>query len=259
MTLERIVEASVPSGEIARRAREVYRSILPDFASRGGASFTVLSARDCERLLRLYDRIVFRGGLHEKLADRPVRFRVSSRMTAAAGKTFHRRFRAGAGGAARDEYEIAISATLLFQTFRDVERSITVSGIECRNRLEALQRIFEHELVHLVEILLWNRSSCSADRFQCIAERLFGHKAHTHQLITPRERAWRRFGIRPGDRVAFHVNGERLEGFVNRITRRATVLVEDESGARYSDGKRYARFYVPLSMLDAADSSTREG
>ena len=36
---------------------------------------------------------------------------------------------------------------------------------------------------------------------------------------------------------------------VNRITRRATILVEHPKGQSYSDGKRYLKFYIPLPLL----------
>ena len=54
---------------------------------------------------------------------------------------------------AKVEYEITISATLLFNTFQDVDRPVTVGGLVCRDRVEAFQRIFEHELLHLAEFL----------------------------------------------------------------------------------------------------------
>ena len=43
--------------------------------------------------------------------------------------------------------------------------------------------------------------------------------------------------------------GARHVGVVNRITRRATILVESDAGTAYSDGKRYLKFYIPLTML----------
>lgn len=147
-------------------------------------------------------------------------------------------------------FEIAVSSTLLFQTFADVERPIKVTGVLCHNRLEALQRIFEHELIHLVEMLLWQASCCGAPRFKDIAGRFFGHKESNHQLITPDERAREKFGIRPGDRVTFEMDGLPYTGVVNRVTKRATILVEDSRGPRYSDGKRYAKFYIPVGMLE---------
>src|SRR6266567_7942040 len=71
-----------------------------------------------------------------------------------------------------------------------------------RQRMEALQRIFEHEIVHLIEQLCWENSDCAARRFRDIAERLFLHRAHTHDLITRRERA-AESGIHVGSRVTF--------------------------------------------------------
>jgi hypothetical protein len=72
-------------------------------------------------------------------------------------------------------------------------------------------------------------------------------------LITPRERAMVKFGIRPGMKVRFRFDGAEHQGIVNRINKRATVLVEDRQGAPYSDGKRYAKFYVPVPLLRVAD------
>jgi hypothetical protein len=130
-----------------------------------------------------------------------------------------------------------------------MDRRVTVCGLECENRLEALQRIFEHEMVHLIEQLCWQTSDCAAARFQDIAAKLFLHRAHTHDLITRRERALVS-GIRIGSPVTFDFEGRRLMGRVNRITKRATVLVEDSEGVKYSDGLRYRTYYVPIACLE---------
>ena len=143
----------------------------------------------------------------------------------------------------------SISTTLLYQTFYDVDRPVVVTGLRCQDRFDALQRIFEHEIVHLMEMLVWTDSSCTRERFQSIARRFFGHREHTHQLITPKERASAKFNIRPGDQVDFAFEGRRLVGIVNRITKRATVLVESADGERYSDGRCYSKYYVPVSHL----------
>ncbi len=145
-------------------------------------------------------------------------------------------------------FEIAIASGMLFDGFRDPEHRVKVCGLECANRLDALQRIFEHELIHLVEHLCWETSNCSRERFQEIAARLFLHREHTHNLMTRREMA-ARSGILRGSQVSFDFEGRRLSGRVARITKRATVLVEDPSGARYTDGRNYRTFYVPLHAL----------
>ena len=138
---------------------------------------------------------------------------------------------------------------MLFQAFNEDHREITVNGMVCTDRLQAMQRVFEHELIHLVELMFWGTSSCRQDRFQSLARRIFGHTEYTHRLITRTERARALHGIGVGERVSFSFEGSRLTGVVNRITKRATVLVESENGQPYSNGKRYAKYYVPLEAL----------
>jgi len=128
---------------------------------------------------------------------------------------------------------------------------VTTSGIACRDRLDALQRVMEHEIVHLIEMLLWGESSCSQPRFHSLTLRFFGHTQNKHNLITPKEKAFVKFGIRPGVKVRFRCDGIEYAGVVNRVSKRATVLVEDPRGRRYTDGKHYAKFYVPVQMLEA--------
>jgi hypothetical protein len=120
----------------------------------------------------------------------------------------------------------------------------------CQDRLQALQRIFEHELLHLAEFLAWGRSNCRADNFHALSRRIFAHEGAFHDLVSPREQAAVAHGIRIGDMVTFETDNTRYHGRVNRITRRATVLVEDPQGVDFSDGKRYLTFYVPLTELN---------
>ncbi|MCB9922730.1 MAG: SprT-like family protein [Planctomycetaceae bacterium] len=231
------------------KTQSIYNELLRRSRCLGTGNFKSISSDDIASLFDLYDERFFDGRCRRVLGDAPLSFRLSKRMTQAAGKATRLRHRDRLTKQIRTEYEIAVSTTLLFQTFHDIDRPIVMSGIECRDRLEALQRIFEHELVHLIEFLLWEQSSCSARRFQSIANRFFCHTEHTHQLITPRERALTKFGVKPGSRVSFRLDGQHYVGVVNRITKRATVLVEDARGVKYTDGKRYTKFYVPLGQL----------
>jgi len=207
--------------------------------------FRAIHPRDLELLFSFYDKRFFAGLLQRALAGRNLTFRLAPRMTRAGGTTTKTLSRSSG----QVSYEIAIATGLLFAGFQDDDRDVTVSGIRCENRLEALQRIFEHELVRLIEQLCWESSNCAASRFQYIARRLFLHQAHTHALITRRERA-ADSGIRPGARVTFVFEGQRLTGRVNRITKRATVLVQDSAGRKFTDGQRYKPYYVSITDLE---------
>jgi hypothetical protein len=109
-----------------------------------------------------------------------------------------------------ERYELSVSTTLLFESFRDQQRPITIGGQECADRLDALQRIMEHEMVHLVEQLRWCETDCAAPRFQSMVRRLFGHTQPKYALVSPRERP-AQLGFKPGRRVAFDFEGVRYE------------------------------------------------
>jgi hypothetical protein len=235
-----------PPSEVAARTSRIYRTILERSAHVRRGNFEALGISDLRLLFDLYDQEFFEGLLTGMLFEDgagEIDLRLSDRMTRAAGKTFMRRTRTG------PRYEIAVSTFLLFQTFREIDRPVKVGGITCRDRLEALLRIFEHELLHLAEFLACGKSSCAAPPFHALSRDIFGHNGVVHDLVTPREVAALTHEIRLGDVVAFEHEGISHVGRVNRITKRATILVEDEAGRLYSDGRRYARFYVPLTLL----------
>ena len=243
---------------VEQKTAGIYAHMLEQSAHVDGGNFDSLSHTDVELLFTLYDESFFQKRLERMLRHDdawPMQFRVSGQMTRSGGKTIQRMH-----GPRHDHqprrvtYEIAVSSWLLFQTFKEDHRPITVSGITCRDRLGALLRIMEHEVIHLAELLTWGQSSCGAPRFQRLAGGLFGHTAVTHGLITRAERARIEQGIRGGTRVWFDHDGRRFEGVVNRITKRATVLVPDDEGVLYSDGNRYLKFYVPLEILRRVES-----
>ncbi len=115
--------------------------------------------------------------------------------------------------------------------------------------MQALQRIMEHEIIHLAELLAFDNSSCSAARFKLLAKNIFGHADTKHDLVTPREHAAVTQGIKVGQSVEFRFQGVRHVGRVNRIHHRATILVESGKGMKHSDGKKYVKFYIPVPML----------
>jgi hypothetical protein len=217
-------------------------------------NFDAIAGKDVGLLFELYDREFFGGWLAEQVEQKspqPLRCRVSSRMTRAGGKTTRWR----AQGGQQHSYEIAIAARLLFLSFGDVNRPIRIGGHVCESRLDALQRIMEHEIIHLIELLEWGESSCKQPRFKQLIGNIFGHTESHHELITPTEDAAVRHQVMVGAMVGFEFKGRQLQGRVNRINRRATVLVESKDGQRYSDGKRYEKYYVPLDQLRSIPAS----
>ncbi len=244
-----ITTAQLPYVQRVSLCEQIGGEVLSSSKCMDAPNFQAVSSADLRRMAELYDEVFFQGRLLSFARTFGISFRWSSRMTSAGGKTIRTTARNPATGQLHVTYEIALSSTLLFQTFSDLQRPIRVTGISCSNRLQAMQRILEHELVHLSEMLIWDDSCCAAPRFQGIAHRLFSHSEHRHELITQQERAAKKFNIRVGSMVTFEFEGRPYIGSVNRITRRATVLVCDSRGELYRDGKRYRKYYVPVSQL----------
>ncbi len=230
-------------------SRRIYQTALACRPGWQAGNFQQLDNRDLQFVFNATDDLFFDGMVRQlaKSHGFPVRFRVSQRMTHSGGIT---KMTALPGRKRKREFEIAVSAPLLFHSFQEgVGKATLVTGVPCLNRLEALQKIIEHEMLHLIELMVWDDSNCSGRRFRSIAARIFGHSQSNHQLLTPRDIARRDHNIAPGDWVHFSHRGSQLSGRVNRITKRATVLVPCGQGTRYSDGKRYAKFYVPFDRL----------
>jgi len=249
--LLQIVESTtLGADQIAARTAQIHAAVLSKSKYIDNPNFTTIHPDDLELLFAEYDNEFFDGQIRKTLGTIPLHFGLSKRMTSSGGKTAHHPGRADG----KQWYEISVSTTILFGCFGgDDHRAITASGIVCRDRLDALGRVMEHELVHLIEMLLWDKSSCAKSRFHSITLRFFGHTENKHRLITPKEKAIVKYGIKPGMTVRFRFDGVQHKGVVNRINKRATVLVEDRKGVPYSNGKRYAKFYVPVQMLEAME------
>jgi hypothetical protein len=243
---ELVTSMRLPEELIEQRVSEIQRDLLAQSRHLRAVNFSAIHSADLEFLFTAYDTRFLGGLTRPALAGHALTFRLSPRMTRAGGTTTRLISRTG-----EVRHDIAIASSMLFDAFAHADRSVSVAGLECCNRLDALQRVMEHEMVHLIEQLCWGSSNCSARRFQEIAARVFRHRAHTHNLVTRWERA-STVGIVVGSRVTFTFEGRQLTGRVNRITKRATVLVEEPNGVRFSNGLRYKTYYVPIPWLKPA-------
>ena len=132
----RLVGLNHAPAVVAERTRAIYATVLERSKYVGSGNFTAIAPNDLRLLFDLYDAAFFDGLLDAMLrADRAeLSFRLSRRMTRVAGTTTHLRERslAATQSSGADRYEIAVSTTLLFGTFRDVDRPVTV-GVGTRS------------------------------------------------------------------------------------------------------------------------------
>lgn len=214
-------------------------------AGRLAQNSSTLTTADLRLAFQVTDELFFEGMVRRLLAktQSPLSFRLGYRLTQAGGKTTCRTW-----ANHHRHFEIAVAPRLLAATFA-TQSSVMVTGLRCETPQAALLRIMEHEMLHLIEMVLWRRSTCQQPRFRRLARNWFGHLSSDHHLLTPQRHAARQHQIHIGSRVCFEFANRSWSGVVNHIERRATVLVRDPRGTRFSDGQRYRKFYVPLHEL----------
>ncbi|MEW6524939.1 MAG: SprT-like domain-containing protein [Bacillota bacterium] len=247
--MERLALASLELlAEQVRRNRSIVRArLMARLPNVDGGKLICLASADLRLLFDLYDNAVFQGTLGRQVGGR-LGFSLSTRMTKSAGQLiFPRNLASLPPGEQWFEFRIGID---LFSSYQATDRPQVVNGIPAVDALEALQIVFEHELCHLIELVSFGKTSCHGRRFKAMARSIFGHTGTRHQLPTRRELAETQLGLKVGDQVWFSHHRTQVHGVIDRIHKRATVMVPDPGGDhRDGQGSRYRKWYVPLHLL----------
>lgn len=247
MDKSRLALLAYTKGEISA-GRAAVRAALPAVSGNlTGGFIDRIAASDLRLLFNLYDSR-FLGRYFQDLFPGRLTFSLSSRMTRNAGKIIYPRNIATLDPG-EESYELRLGVDFFFRYY-EISREKRVNGIKTADALEALQLVLEHEICHLVELHCYGSSNCRRERFRTLAGNLFGHIESYHHLPTVSEIAGRRYGFRPGDRVSFRSAEGVLTGVIQRVNKRATVMVLNPHGDfRDSLGRRYTKWYVPLAEL----------
>lgn len=209
--------------------------------------FKKISEKDLYILYELYDEIFLNNWFKENFKGKVI-FKLSKQLTRAAGNT--RTKKNIAKIEPKDiEFEVKMSLNHLIN-FNKIDRIKFVGGIEAESVMDSLMLVFEHELCHVIEFLVCFKSSCKKKPFKDLIFNLFGQSESTHNLISTNEVNLNKYGLKPGDSVKFLYKGKYINGFIQRINKRATVMCPDKRG-NYIDksGKHYKKYYASLEIL----------
>jgi len=236
------------AAEINNKRAAVRSALLAQSGNISGGEIGRIATADLSLLFGLYDAVFLKGYFQSRFRGK-ITFSLSTRMTRNAGKlTYPRNIKTLP--ADEEKYDLKIGTDFFFKYYQ-LNREKVVNGIKTTDALQALQLVFEHELCHLIEMHCYRESSCRRERFQAMAQNIFGHTECYHQLPSNSEIAGSRYGFHAGDRVRFKHDDTEYSGFIYRINKRATVMVPDKEGL-YQDqqGNSYSKWYVPLSRLE---------
>ncbi|MEL7597557.1 MAG: hypothetical protein AAGU01_05070 [Clostridiaceae bacterium] len=247
MKKEDLVSVNIESENVIDKRRIIRKSLINLSENIECGEIKTISQDDLIVLFKLYDKYFFDEYFKNNFKGK-INFSLSNKMTRSAGKMMVPKNLASLKEDV-EKYELRIGMNFFFH-YNELKRKKTVNGIETEDALHALLMVFEHELVHFLEFYVYKESNCKKDRFKAIAYNIFGHTDVYHSLPTIREIAGERFGIKPGDRVCFIYNKNEIEGLVNSINKRASIMVMDGNG-NYMDKykNRYTKYYVPINLL----------
>jgi hypothetical protein len=184
--------------------------------------------RDIKKLFSLYDQYFFNNRLSRHIN---MNFELSNKLTKSAGNI---RFNTKQNSA-----KITFSLPRIFVVDYKNESGYLVNGLLCKSPIDALMRVMEHELTHLIEFILYGNSNCNDARFIQLSYQLWGHTENKHHLGIDTPTQTTLYGFRKGDKVSFVYQDTIHHGVINRVGKRATVIV---------DGIK--KYYVPLQMLE---------
>lgn len=158
------------------------------------------------------------------------------------------------------DYVIKIPIVLFQNLFRNGEKNLLVNGISCTTKLECLQIVFEHELIHLFMFLYYDdhKSSYGQSRdtftshgelFRSITYMYFSHTDYKHSLFSGEASdKIKKEDITLGARIKYQSKGNEYYGKVSKINPKRAKIVHD-------DGKI---FNVPYTMLEKSDKPISE-
>lgn len=132
-----------------------------------------------DNMYKLYDYYFFSNLISNSLAKvgGSAIFKFTDRMTSTGGSC---------GIVGRCTYEMKISSDRLNKLTPENISNVHANGITPINKIEALQLIFEHELVHMILQMFSIAKEMHGPFFQKIALNLFGHTDFRHGITDSR-------------------------------------------------------------------------
>jgi hypothetical protein len=134
-----------------------------------------MTVSDLQKLFSLYDKLCFNGDVEKYIKDAnfSLKFKTSGEQTfTTEGICTHR----------------VCNYTMTIPTayFKNVHGPTIVAGQSCKDQLDCLLRVIEHELVHLIIFMFCGDSFITdqhGELFMNMVERLFGHTDYRHYIF----------------------------------------------------------------------------
>jgi hypothetical protein len=208
---------------ISKKRSQIHKKALTYIG--GDAFFDKLNKDQLHYIFDLYDKLFFNNEIKHKIKEEGSTLTIipaSDSMTKTGGLCT----KIGC------EHSIKIAFGVLSQTFVKNKNKLSTNGLECEDRLNCLQLVLEHEMIHLI-VNLWSGQFTNKDNiklfdshghvFRCLAKSFFGHTDVTHGLLSvtkdeedtkPKAKI---SDFKIGDYVKTTYKGKELIGIVKKV------------------------------------------
>lgn len=193
-TLREPIKGNTRQEIIEGRAYIRYYLLQDEF--QGKSNFTKLKEENVRTLYKLYDKVFFDGQIARKLKEvgSPLDFEVT---TSTVATTAGRCGRKKNTRTQQCNYIFSFPNGLYQKIFTNEaarKKPLDLAGWTCKDRLECLMIVFEHELIHLL-MMVWgydakersgpkkNIYSSHGKLFRCMLTYYFGHTEYKHTLL----------------------------------------------------------------------------
>lgn len=152
-----------------------YRKIIYDKFSKFKNSVSNVSSRDLQKMFELYDHCFFQSSISEFIEQSHfvLQFKTTGEPTFTTEGTCTSK---------KCKYVVTIPT----HHFNKVNGITNVAGHLCKDQLECLQRVLEHEIVHLIVFIFCNDTFMTDHHgtlFMKIAKNVFAHTDHRHYIF----------------------------------------------------------------------------
>ena len=162
---------------IARNRKELMKSLVDKYGKYPKMEHSTIP-KLMQKMYEYYDESFFQGLLSRqvKSSGKGIVFELSNQASSSAGSAWVRR---------NKTTRIMFSVKVFREVTKKTVASLTVNGLNVTNRVDAMMRVMEHELVHLALLTSGSKEHTNEGHgpfFKAIVFALFGHITTTHDL-----------------------------------------------------------------------------
>jgi|TARA_B100000524_G_scaffold345916_1_gene245278 hypothetical protein len=184
---EELLSKAISEKEKREKTKFVYDFLLKNVFKKTKFELTNKHVKDTFIIL---DKVYFNYNISKfiKKTNSRISWKATSKLTKTAGFCKYKYFSDNYGNFDYGIYEINISKKIIDNIFDNKKiKSLKINGLHCKDRLECLINLYQHEITHLLIAIFCTKDGIGMGghtrMFKNLAYNLFGHTEYKHFLL----------------------------------------------------------------------------